>query len=533
MLLSKYGVARHVYIPIIKRGAVDFAVGADWTPAAGDVRISKDGGASGNVSNLPVAIAMNNGAMWDFSLTALEMQAAQVVVMVVDSAAKAVEDQSFIIETYGDPAAQHEFDLDTPLAANVSAIKAKTDFLPSIAAGAAGGVFIAGTNAPVTITGSGDALTLASTGANGSGLKTTGNGTGHGIDANSGAGATGNGIRANAASTDGYGIRATGHGTGSGLLAQGGATANGFEAVGGSTSGSGMYATAAAKGHGIRAIGVVGVGGGDDEGHGIVAQGGANDSNDGIRVKAPSAGGLSMRNVTTGTNRGIFDTTLVPTPPTTAQIASAAWDEPIGGHGVPFSTGSLLLQAEQAAATAQTQLLGVIQGGFFAGDTGNDTTHIQLGLPQADDELNGLSLVIFHAGDYYIRWIEDWVQSTGVATVALLPFVPSTSDFFYVINGGRRLVNGATAGKMESHELAVLTATIGSGSTTTAVKLATVNGAAPSAVNDFYNGAVLVITSGTLNGQRTVITDYDGPTTTATVVAMTAAPANGSTAIIV
>jgi hypothetical protein len=114
MFLSKYGVARHLYVPLIKRGVVDFAVGADFSPAAGDVKISKDGGASANVTNLPTAITMGNTAMWDFSLTATEMQAAQIVVMVADSATKAVEDQTLEIETYGNASAQHEFDLDTP-----------------------------------------------------------------------------------------------------------------------------------------------------------------------------------------------------------------------------------------------------------------------------------------------------------------------------------------------------------------------------------------------------------------------------------
>jgi hypothetical protein len=113
MFLSKYGEARHIYIPIVKRAVVDFAVGADWTPAAGDVKISKDGGAAANVTNLPTAITMGNGAMWDFSLTATEMQAAQVKVTVVDAATKAVEDQMFVIETYGNASAQHAFDLDT------------------------------------------------------------------------------------------------------------------------------------------------------------------------------------------------------------------------------------------------------------------------------------------------------------------------------------------------------------------------------------------------------------------------------------
>ncbi len=99
---SKYGVARHIYVPLIKRGVVDYAVGADWTPAASDVKISKDGGAAANTANLPVAIAMGNTAIWDFSLTAAEMQAAQIIVTVADSATKAIEDDAFVIESFGD-----------------------------------------------------------------------------------------------------------------------------------------------------------------------------------------------------------------------------------------------------------------------------------------------------------------------------------------------------------------------------------------------------------------------------------------------
>jgi hypothetical protein len=131
--LSKYGVARHIYIPIIKRGVVDYAVSGDWTPASGDVKISKDGGAAANVTNLPSAITMGNTAMWDFSLTATEMQAAQVMVSVADSATKAVEDQFFIIETHGNASALFQVDLADGVRAGLTA-------LPNAAAGANGGL---------------------------------------------------------------------------------------------------------------------------------------------------------------------------------------------------------------------------------------------------------------------------------------------------------------------------------------------------------------------------------------------------------
>lgn len=145
MFLSKYGVARHIILPVVKRAVVDFAVSADWTPAAGDVKISKDGGAAANVTNLPTAIAMGNTAIWDFSLTATEMQAAVIVVTVADAATKAVEDQAFIIETYGNASAQHEFDLDTPtvVASSVSALANDVITAASIATDAIGSAELA------------------------------------------------------------------------------------------------------------------------------------------------------------------------------------------------------------------------------------------------------------------------------------------------------------------------------------------------------------------------------------------------------
>lgn len=110
--LYKYGVATHLYKPVIKRGVVDFAVGADWTPAAGDVKISKDGGAAANVTNLPTAITMGNTVLWDFSITATEMQAAKVRITIADATTKAVEDVAFEIDTYGNASAEHAADLD-------------------------------------------------------------------------------------------------------------------------------------------------------------------------------------------------------------------------------------------------------------------------------------------------------------------------------------------------------------------------------------------------------------------------------------
>lgn len=138
--LSKYGVARKIRIPLIKRAVADHAVSADWTPAAGDVKISKDGGAAANVTNLPTAIAMGNSTVWEFSLTATEMQAAQINVTIGDTATKAVEDDGFDLETYGNASAQHAVDL-------ADAVRFGLTALPNAVAAAAGGLITFGTGA--------------------------------------------------------------------------------------------------------------------------------------------------------------------------------------------------------------------------------------------------------------------------------------------------------------------------------------------------------------------------------------------------
>lgn len=110
-----------IRLPIIKRAVVDFAVGADWTPVAGDVKIAIDGAAPANVTNLPTAVASGNGAYWEFVLTAAELTCKQAIVTIVDAATKAVEDQCFLVETFGNASAMYVADLSLAnLPANVT-----------------------------------------------------------------------------------------------------------------------------------------------------------------------------------------------------------------------------------------------------------------------------------------------------------------------------------------------------------------------------------------------------------------------------
>ncbi len=104
----KYGAATTILFPLIDAGAVDFE-STPVTFAAGDTQVSKDEGVFANTSNNP---AHEGNGIYSLALTAAEMQAARIVVTIIDSATKAWEDQAVIVETYGNASAQHAFDLD-------------------------------------------------------------------------------------------------------------------------------------------------------------------------------------------------------------------------------------------------------------------------------------------------------------------------------------------------------------------------------------------------------------------------------------
>ena len=106
VFLRKYatGAGADIIVPLIKRAVMDFAVAADFTPAAGDVKISIDGGAAANIATLPVAVTSIG---WKFVFSDAELTGARININIVDSATKAIEDQHIVIETYGHASAQH------------------------------------------------------------------------------------------------------------------------------------------------------------------------------------------------------------------------------------------------------------------------------------------------------------------------------------------------------------------------------------------------------------------------------------------
>lgn len=102
--LRKYNEATTIDFVLFEPDGVDIEDAASF--ASGDLKIMKDEAAEANTSNLPT----DEGQGYSLALTATEMQAARIVIYIVDqTASKVWLDEYLIIETYGDTGAQHDF----------------------------------------------------------------------------------------------------------------------------------------------------------------------------------------------------------------------------------------------------------------------------------------------------------------------------------------------------------------------------------------------------------------------------------------
>lgn len=109
MFTRKYGTllagAKLIRMQLFKTDGTR-ATDATWTPGAGDVKVSKDAGATANIGTLP---AYTNGA-WEFILTATELTAQQVNVTIDDAT---IVSADFTVETFGNALAMYPDDLSS------------------------------------------------------------------------------------------------------------------------------------------------------------------------------------------------------------------------------------------------------------------------------------------------------------------------------------------------------------------------------------------------------------------------------------
>lgn len=101
----KYGVEATIPFVLCQTDGIDYK--ADAVHAAGDTKIMKDEGDEANTTNGFV----DEGQGYSITLTATEMQAARIVVYIVDQGTKVWLDTAIVIETYGHANAMHAFDL--------------------------------------------------------------------------------------------------------------------------------------------------------------------------------------------------------------------------------------------------------------------------------------------------------------------------------------------------------------------------------------------------------------------------------------
>jgi hypothetical protein len=264
----KYGVATvtatHITIPIVKAGANDFAVAADWTPAAGDVKVTKDNGTPANIGTLP-AYTANLG--WVFTFSASELSCKQLTVLIVDSATKAIEDQFFSIETFGHASAMFKQDISASVWDEVASSHTTAgtfgEYFYRMMSGVGTRVkmFLAQLN--IVATGNDDAISAAGSGT-GAGMKNTGGATGDGQKniggASSGSGTFNQGQNGIGLNNQGSSIAQQNYGSNIGVYNWGhGATGNGMQNLGGgygirnlaNNSGPGMSNEGATNGAGM------------------------------------------------------------------------------------------------------------------------------------------------------------------------------------------------------------------------------------------------------------------------------------------
>lgn len=129
--INKYNTGATVDgITLITRGALDFK--SNPTLAAGDVKVSKDGGAFNNITSLPtVAPAADTSVQ--VVLSATEMSAKEIIVRFIDQTGpKEWEDYVFKVRTYGNASAFYPGDLDF-LDVSVNSVLTESSSHPTLA----------------------------------------------------------------------------------------------------------------------------------------------------------------------------------------------------------------------------------------------------------------------------------------------------------------------------------------------------------------------------------------------------------------
>ncbi len=286
-------------------------------------------------------------------------------------------------------------------------------------------------------------LTVASQTSNTNAISATGNGTGHGIAATSGSGATGNGMTLLAASTNGHGLKSTGTGTGDGAELTAGAS-------------------------------------------------GADLDSDIAGTLTTVTTATTATNLTNAPTNGDFTATMktsIGTAVAASAVASVTGN--VGGN-VTGSVGSIatggIADASYATTAGKLSALGIVDQGTAQAATGT-TLQLRSAAAFADDELIGATILIVSgtAGAGQARVITDYDSATDTATVDTWTTTPTGTIVYKVF--GTAPSSGGGGGGLDA---AGVRAAIGMASANLDTQLSTI---------DTVVDAILVDTGTTLDGR--------------------------------
>ena len=321
------------------------------------------------------------------------------------------------------------------------------------AAGASGGLLIAGSNAPTTFAGSGASP----------GLTITGGSTATGALRITGGSTSGAGVHVTTTSGDGLQIAGSG-GSSRGISVTGGqygfyVTSSAFGvafAIEGGSNGTGL-AISADMGSSISANGdqpglliytastdpsyaALQIQAADANGRAMYLLGGSR----GIVIEATSNTGIAAEITGIGTNTHGLKINATGTgnalelDGATNCVVEDVLGAPadFGGGGGASISGNLS-DLNDEMDTVLTYLRGTAYNvGANVGPTGNDTTHVHLvGASYPANGLDNVLIVIeqISTGRKYPRWVRSWNNTTSLATVDTLPFTPGTSDLYWIM----------------------------------------------------------------------------------------------------
>ena len=128
-----------------------------------------------------------------------------------------------------------------------------------------------------------------------------------------------------------------------------------------------------------------------------------------------------------------------------------------------------------------------------------------------------------------IAAIEAQTDDIGVAGAGLTAITGVTLAADQAVNVTKISGSATAADNLEASALGIVPSSVNDAAATATAFIS----ALTEATDDHYNGRIIVFTSGAVAGQATDITDYAGATKTITMTALTEAPANGVTFVIV